>query len=78
MSILHDVVNGGLYSTDREPYFSYRGCDVNLHPDCQGGLGCDVEDASGYASLDDARNHPENIYEFCICAQCNYLAQYGE
>jgi hypothetical protein len=74
-NILERVVYGGLYSTkDEEPYFSSLGCEVNIHPECRGLAGT-VEDASGYASIEDAQAGPENIYEFRICSECNYFAQ---
>ena len=50
----------------QEPFFSWRPCEV-----CQTRLGGNRIDASGYSRTG-------VIYEFVICTDCEYYAEYGQ
>lgn len=66
-SMYEHILNGGLYNTQQdEPYFSHDGCSI-----CNDGMGNDVYDVKGFASLYDAQHDPDGgYYEFQICHEC--------
>jgi len=74
---LREVLASGLFESAEEPYFTWRGCEVNLVRGCRP-VGNDVYDVKGYRSLDDARGGEDNLIEFRCCGECLNYAVNGE
>lgn len=59
-----------------EPYFSWRGCDIE---DCPSkGLGNTVYDIIAYRTLSEAQEGPDNRVELQVCDDCLYFSEYGK
>ena len=63
---LNDLINLTRIDSDQDSYFSWERCECCLRP-----LGGDRIDASGYSRTG-------VVYEFSICLDCEYYAEYGQ